>query len=142
MNLANKPTQKKNQVVTKLFSSGYQDLFALLRCYHLVTKLMTVSHTLLHLLQVVPRRLTHAIYRLFVTSCYELVGINLLTTCDVEAISDLLEQLVASMLASSTLLQDDNLFQTCEQLTTGNKRCEHISLTSCEIFTRAEDHMF
>jgi hypothetical protein len=40
-------------------------------------------------------------YRLFVTNCYELVVINLF------------EQLVASLLASSTLLQDDNnLFQT------------------------------
>jgi hypothetical protein len=34
-----------------------------------------------------------------------------------QTISDLLEQLVASLLASSTLLQDDNnLFQTCQQL--------------------------
>jgi hypothetical protein len=58
---------------------------------------------------------------LFVTSCYELVVINLLTTCYVQTISDLLEQLVASLLASSTLLQDDNnLFQTCQQLRTSS----------------------
>jgi uncharacterized membrane protein YqaE (UPF0057 family) len=39
----------------------------------------------------------------------------------VQTISDLLEQLVASLLASSTLLQDDNnLFQTCQQLGTSN----------------------
>jgi hypothetical protein len=45
------------------------------------------------------------------------VVINLLTTCYVQTISDSLEQLVASLLASSTLLQDDtNLFQTCRQL--------------------------
>ena len=56
---------------------------------------------------------------------YELVVINLLTTCYVQTISDLLEQLVASLLASSTLLQDDNnLFQACQQL--GDKQCEHI----------------
>ncbi|CAB4019555.1 coatomer subunit alpha-like, partial [Paramuricea clavata] len=64
-------------------------------CYHLVTRLMTVTD----LLQVVPTRL---IYRLF-------------------TISDLLEQLVASLLASSILLQDDNnLFQTCQQLGTSS----------------------
>ena len=46
-----------------------------------------------------------------------LVVINLLTTCYVQTTPDLLEQLVASLLASSTLLQDDNnLFQTCRQL--------------------------
>jgi hypothetical protein len=46
-----------------------------------------------------------------------------------------LEQLVASLLASSTLLQDDNnLFQT-SQPTTGNKQCEHILLNSLEVST-------
>ena len=58
---------------------------------------------------------------LFVTSRYELVVINLLTTCYVQTISDLLEQLVANLLASSILLQDDNnLFQTCQQLGTSS----------------------
>jgi hypothetical protein len=68
-------TRKNAQVVTdlqtscnRLLSSRYQDVFALLvpsccdksgtSCYHLVTKLMTVTD----LLQVVPTRL----YRLFV----------------------------------------------------------------------------
>jgi uncharacterized protein YaaN involved in tellurite resistance len=38
-----------------------------------------------------------------------------------QTISDLLEQLVASLLASSTSLQDDNnLFQTCQQLGTSS----------------------
>ena len=56
-------------------------------------------------------------YRLFVTSSYEPVVVNLLTTCYVQTISILLEQLVVSLLASSTLLQDDNnLFQTCQQM--------------------------
>jgi hypothetical protein len=42
-------------------------------------------------------------------------------TCYMQTISDLLEQLVASLLASSTLLQDDNnLFQTCQQLGISN----------------------
>jgi hypothetical protein len=52
-----------------------------------------------------------------------------------QTISDLLEQLVASLLAPSTLLQDDNnLFQTCNNWET--KQCEHILLTSWEIFAR------
>jgi hypothetical protein len=78
-----------------------------------VRRLMTVTD----LLQVVPTRLIQPVR--FVTSCYELVLINLLTTCYVQTISDLLEQLVASLLASSTLLQNDNnLFQIFQQLGT------------------------
>jgi hypothetical protein len=100
------------QVVTRLLSSRYQDLFALLvpSCCdkmsdNFVRRLMTITI----LVQVVPTRL-------FVTSCYEFVVINLLTTT------------VASLLASSTLLQyGNNLFQTCQQLH-GNKRCEHIDI--------------
>ena len=75
----------------------------------------------------------------FVTSCYKLFVVNLLTTCYVRTTSDfLLEQFVAILLASSTLLQDDNnSFQICQQLH-GIKHCEHILLTSCEIFTRVK----
>jgi hypothetical protein len=47
--------------------------------------------------------------------------ILLSSTCYVQMISDLLEQLVESLLASSTLFQDDNdLFQTCQQLGTSS----------------------
>jgi hypothetical protein len=82
------------------------------------TNRLATSCFLFFSLQVVPTRLT---YRLFVTSCYELVVINLLTTCYVQTIPDLLEQLVTSLLPSSTLLQDDNnLFQTCQQLGTSS----------------------
>ena len=52
--------------------------------------------------------------------CNKLLA-DLLTTCYVQTVSDLLEQLVASLLVSSTLLQDDNnLFQTCQQLGTSS----------------------
>ena len=68
---------------------------------NLFTRLMMVPD----LLQVVPTRLIQVVRN---RSCYELVVINLLTTCCLQTISDLLEQLVASLLASSTLLQDDN----------------------------------
>ena len=57
--------------------------------------------TVTDLLQVVPTKLTWA--GLIVTSCL------LSSTCYVQTTSDLLEQLVASLLASSTLLQDDNI---------------------------------
>jgi hypothetical protein len=56
--------------------------------------------------QVVPTRL---IQPCSVTSCYELVVIKVLTSRFVQTISDLLEQLVACLLALSTLLQDDNI---------------------------------
>jgi hypothetical protein len=87
-------------------------------CYHLVTRLMTVTD----LLQVVPTRLIQAVRnKLLRACCHQLV--NNLLRADDETISDLLEQLVASLLASSTLLQDDNknsLFQTCQQLGTSS----------------------
>ena len=50
------------------------------------------------------------------TSCYELVVINLLTTCYVQTVSDVLEQVVARLLA--LLQNDNNLFQTCQRLGT------------------------
>ena len=79
-------------------------------CCHLVTGSLTETD----LLPVTYMLFRQNEYNLFVTSCYELVVIDLSTTCYVQTISDLLEQLVASLLASSTLSQDDsNLFQTC-----------------------------
>ena len=105
-------THKNVQVVTKLLSSRYQDVFTLF-----VPSCCDKSDE----------------GNRFATSCtnksntdwsynklrYELVVINLLTTCYLQMTSDLLEQLVESLLASSTLLQDDtNLFQTYQQLGT------------------------
>ena len=112
------------QVVTRLLSSRYQDVFVLLvpsccdksgtSCYHLVTRLMTVTD----LLQVVPTKLKQAVRNKLL---YEVVPINLLTPCYVQTISDFVGQLVASLLASSTLFQDDNnLFQTCPQFATSS----------------------
>ena len=114
------------QVVTRLLSSRYQDVFALLvpsccdksgtSCYHLVSRLMTVTD----LLQVVPTRLIQAVRNKLLRACCHLLVNNLLRTV-LQTISELLEQLVASLLASSTLLQDDNnLFQTCQQLGTSS----------------------
>jgi hypothetical protein len=55
-----------------------------------------------------------------------------------QTISDLLQQLVASLLASSILtilLQDDNnLFQTCQQLGTSSAKTHLVD--KLEIFTR------
>jgi hypothetical protein len=69
------------QVVTRLLSSRYQDVFALLvpsccdkpgtNCYHLVTRLMTVTD----LLQVVPTRLIQAVRnKLLWACCHQLVN--------------------------------------------------------------------
>jgi hypothetical protein len=62
------------QVATRLLSSRYRDVFALLvpsrcdksgtSCYHLVTRLMTVTD----LLQVVPTRLIQVVRNKFATS--------------------------------------------------------------------------
>ena len=62
----------------------------------------------------------------------------MITTCYVQTISDLLEQLVASLLASSTLLQDDNnLFQNCQSLGTSsaNTCAENVKPCSIEAFS-------
>ena len=115
------------QVVTRLLSSRYQDVFALLvpsccdksgtSCYHLVTRLLMV----IDLLQVVPTRLIQAVRNKLLRACCHQLVINLLTTCYVQTISDLLKQFVASLLASSTLLQNE----TCQQLGTSsaNRSC-------------------
>ena len=116
-------TSCNNVVVKPIFvvTSREQIVITLLQD-HFVTRLMTVPD----LLQVVPTRLMQAVRNKLL---YELVVMNLLTTCYVQTISNLLQQLVASLLASSTLLQDDNnLFQTNPQLGT----------RSCGIFTRVE----
>jgi hypothetical protein len=93
-------------------------------CYHLVTRLMTVTD----LLQVVPTRLIQAVRNKLL---YELVVINLLRADDI--------RLVGTTCCESVALI--NLVTRWWQLvpdlsTTGNKQCEHISLTNCEIFTR------
>jgi hypothetical protein len=109
------------QVVTRLLSSRYQDVFALLvpsccdksgtSCYSLVTRLMTVAD----LLQVVPTRLIQAVRNKLLRACCH--------------------QFVTRLLASSTLLQDDNnLFRTCLQL--GTSSANTSCWQSCEIFTR------
>jgi hypothetical protein len=80
------------QVVTRLLSSRYQDVFALLvpsccdksgtSCYHLVTRLMTVTD----LLQVVPTRLIKAVCnKLLRACCHQLVN-NLLRADDIRLV--------------------------------------------------------
>jgi hypothetical protein len=71
------------------------------------------------LLQVVPTRLIQAVSSQVATSLLSISG---------------LLELVASLLTPSTLLQDDNnLFQTCQQLGTS------VLLKSCKIFTRVSN---
>ena len=63
----------------------------------------------------------------------------MITTCYVQTISDLLEQLVASLLPSSTLLQDDNnLFQTFHNNWEEGMQT-YISLTKCEKISTRDD---
>jgi hypothetical protein len=109
------------QVVTRLLSSRYRVLFALLvpsccdksgtSCYHFVT----ISTDLL---QVVSTRLIQVVRnKLLRACCHQLVN-NLLRA---DEYIRLVGQLVASLLASSTSLQDDNnLFQTYQQLGTSS----------------------
>ena len=81
------------QVAARLLSSRYQDVFALLvpsccdmsgtSCYHLVTRLMTVTD----LLQVVPTRLIQAVRnKLLRACCHRLVINNLLRADDIRLV--------------------------------------------------------
>ena len=111
-------TRKNAQVVTDLQTSCNKvvvqiDIRMYSHCksgYHLVTRLMTVTD----LQQVVPTRLIQAVRnKLLRACCHQLVTCRRYQTCW----NNLLEQLVVSLLASSTLLQEDNnSFQTCQQL--------------------------
>ena len=87
-----KLSQICKQVVARLLSSRYQDVFALLvpsccdksetSCYHLVTRLMTVTD----LLQVVPTRLIQAVRnKLLRACCHQLVN-NLLRADDIRLV--------------------------------------------------------
>jgi non-homologous end joining protein Ku len=80
------------QVVARLLSNQYQDVFALLvpsccdksgtSCYHLVRRLMTVTD----LLQVVPTRLIQAVRnKLLRACCHQLVN-NLLRADDIRLV--------------------------------------------------------
>jgi hypothetical protein len=88
-----------NKVVVKLISECVRTACShgTISYYHFVKRLMTVADV-------------------SGTSCYELVVINLLTTCYVQTVSDVLEQVVARLLA--LLQNDNNLFQTCQRLGT------------------------
>ncbi len=95
-------------------------------CYHLVTRLMTVTD----LLQVVPTRLIQAcLYNKLLLAYYYQSGNNLIRA----NISDLLEQLVASLFSSTLLQDDDNLFSASQQLH-GNKQRKQVFMTCCGNF--------
>jgi hypothetical protein len=83
------------QVVTRLLSSRYQDVFALFvpsccdkfgtSCHHLVTRLMTVTD----FLQVVPTRLIQAVRnKLLRVCCHRLVN-NMLRADDIRLVGTL-----------------------------------------------------
>ena len=100
-------------------------------CYHLVTKLMTVTDLIATSCS--NKTNTCKLYirnKLLRACCHQLVVLNNLLHAD--DIGLVLEQLVTSLLASSTLLPDDNnyLFQTCQQLETSSANTSCL-LTSC-----------
>ena len=74
-------------------------------------------------------KLWHCCYFIKLLQASLLSIVNKVATCYVQAISDLLGQLVASPTKLSTLLQDaNNLLQICQ--TTGNKQCERILISA------------
>ena len=78
--------------------------------------------------------------RLFQQGCYnhditillQPCVVNLITSCCIMTVSDLLEQLVVGLIMPLSLLQVvNNLSQTCYNKSR-NKQCEHNLLTTCE----------
>jgi hypothetical protein len=99
-------------------------------CYHLVTRLMTATD----LLQVVPTRLIQAIRdKLLQGCCHQLVN-NLLHADDIRLVRIICCESVGLVNLVTRWLQF-----VPDLSTTGNKQCEHILLTSCEIFTGVLD---
>jgi hypothetical protein len=99
-------------------------------CYHLVTRLMTVTDLLrvflTRLIQAVRNKLLRACCHQLVNNllhdilcvCFDVMYSGEYNVFDV-SLSIINIRLVTSLLASSTLLQDgNNLFQTCQQLGT------------------------
>ncbi len=85
--------------------------------------------TVTDLLQVVTTRLIQAcLYNKLLLTYYQ-SGNNLIRA----NISDLLEQLVASLFSSTLLQDDDNLFSASQQLH-GNKQRKRIFMTCCGNF--------
>jgi hypothetical protein len=76
--------QIHNQVVARFLSNPYQDVFALFvtSCYHLVTRLMTVTD----LLHVVPTRLLQAVRNKLLQACCHLLVNNLLRADDIRLV--------------------------------------------------------
>ncbi len=119
------------QIVTRLLSSRYQDVFALFvpsccdksgtSCYHLVTRLITVTD----LLQVVPTRLIiQAVRNKLLLACHQLVTCRRCQTC--------WNNLLRVCWPHQPCYERTT---TCSRLvtTTGNEQCDHMLLTSCEI---------
>ncbi len=116
------------QVVTRLSSSRHRDVFALLvpsccdksgtSCYHLVTRLMTVTD----MPQVVPTILIQAVRNeLLRACCHQLVNNLLRVDVQLYGISDFLEHDLSRDCWSHqpcSVQDDSNLFQTCQQLGT------------------------
>jgi hypothetical protein len=122
-------TRKTAQVVTdlqtscsKVLSSRYQDVFALLvppsccdksgtSCYHLVTRLMTVTD----LLQVVPTRLIQAVRnKLLRTCCHQLLTWREYQTCW----DNLLRVCWPHQSRYKMITSLEQVFQTCQQVET------------------------
>jgi hypothetical protein len=111
--------EKCKQVVTRLLASRYQDVFALLvpsccdksgtSCYHLATRLMTVTD----LLQVVPTRLIQAVRdKLPRACCHQLVN-NLLRADDIRLVGTTCCESVGLINTRKNAQVVTNLQQTC-----------------------------
>ena len=94
-------------------------------CYHLVTRLMTVTD----LQQVVATRVIQAVRnKLLRACCHQLVN-NLLRADDIRLVG-------TTCCESVGLINHVTTYKVIPMLsTTGNKQCEHILLTCCEFYT-------
>ena len=97
-------------------------------CQQVWNKLLTTCNKFVDIVRLVTRLFQQGCYNHDITILLQPCVVNLVTSCCVMTVSDLLEQLVTSLIMPSSLLQVvNNLFQTCY-----NKSGTSSANTTCE----------
>ena len=107
---------KISQLVPCLQTNRQQVVFALLvtSCQQVWNKLLTTCSKLRDIVRLVTSLFQQGCYNHDITILLQPCVVNLVTSCCIMTVSDLLEQLVTGLIMPLSLLQVvNNLFQTC-----------------------------
>ena len=125
---------KISQLVASLQTSCQQVVFALLvtSCQQVWNKLLTTCNNLVDIVRLVTRLFQQGCYNHDITILLQPWAVNLVTSCYIMTVSDLLEQ------PCNKFDNAIKLVTSCQQLVpnllqqTRNKQCENNLLTTCE----------